>query len=455
MGSLYWLGGSTLRGHVVLSALLAVAFMIWGGLIHGPLRRGGGRLLWVVPTAWIFTEFLRGNLFSGFGWNLLAHTQWRWPRLIQIADLAGAYGVSFLVMMVNTGIYLVWRRRVSRRTAAAAVGLCLLATLGYGTLRLGQVSGQLSAGEGSFRVAVLQGNIPQELKWAPACREAIWGRYERLTRQAARIRPDLIVWPETSVPTYLPDAQALARLQRLARSIGTPLLFGVPTRAAGEAHFNSAVLLGAQGDLIERHDKIHLVPYGEYTPLKPWLSWAGGLSPSQETVPGGRFTVFKSVPGTVSVPGTERRGGTIPPFGVLICFEDLFPDLYRRLVHSGARWLLVITNDAWFERSAASLQHLQASVFRAVEGRHWVARSANTGWTGFIDPAGRLSRFPAQLPRFESGWAWADLREVSIPTPYVHWGNWLVFLGVICLSAQRKLREGAVDRALRGKDRPE
>jgi apolipoprotein N-acyltransferase len=184
------------------------------------------------------------------------------------------------------------------------------------------------------------------------------------------------------------------RLSAIARAVRIPLLVGTPV-GEGDKIFNAALLIDPEGNILQEYRKVHLVPFGEYVPLGPVFSWLRKFVLMGDFSPGHEFTVF--------------RPSSIAPFSVLICFEDLFPYLSRRFIREGARWLIVITNDAWFGRSAASLQHLQASVFRAIEGRVWVVRAANTGWSGFIDPAGRRRPFPSQVPRFEPGVAIAEI----------------------------------------------
>lgn len=455
-GTVWWVGHVTVTGAVALIAYLALFFAGWSVLAAQavPARAVPGtenaatpaakgtwyRCLVCLPAAWALLEFLRNVLLSGFGWNLLAHTQWNRLPLIQIADLTGAHGVSFLVVLVNVSLFAAWRAaragaggagRVADRRGAlgalALVMLCVAAALIYGTARISQVDAQPAGGGPALRVAALQGNIPQTLKWDPSYIEEIWLQYEALTQAAAAEKPDLIVWPETAVPGFLEDADIRPRLEQAARASGTFLLVGVPTErqlpSAGAAPsarlFNSAVLLAPDGTELQRCDKIHLVPFGEFIPLKPVFGWLQNAVPIGDFSPGGEFIVFRDAQG--------------PPlaFSVAICFEDLFPGLSSAFVRRGAQALFVITNDGWFGRSAASLQHLQASVFRAVEGRVWVVRAANTGWTGFVDPAGRRLPAPGQAPRFEEGVAVGEIRPAPVASPYVRWGEW--FLGLCAI----------------------
>ena len=379
-------------------------------------------------------EHLRCHLLTGLGWNLLAHTQWNWIPVIQIADVTGVYGVSFLVVLVNVGLWQLTQARGSAISDSPSVksagrrfllaGFCLMGALTYGSFRIRQFPSPPVTGHPSpFTIALVQGNIPQYEKWNEAFQEAIWDRYEWLTHEAAKKTPDLMIWPETSVPGYLEEEAIWRRLEKLIREVRTPLLVGVPMADLQGMHvFNSAVLFDSDGTALDRYDKVHLVPFGEYLPLIPILGWLRNFVLMGNFSPGKRYTVFHPSPST-SHPS--------PPFSVLICFEDLFPDLCRRFIRQGARMLVVITNDAWFIHSAASLQHAQASVFRAVEGRVWVARAANTGWSGFIDPAGRRLATPQQIPRFEPGIAAAKLSGAFSLSGYVRWGDWFPILCLI------------------------
>lgn len=394
-GTIWWLVHVTVPGTILLVFFLALYFAAWGWLARRLLVAGRWSLVFELPLVWVILEYLRSMLLTGFGWNLLAHTQWNWIPVIQIADLTHVWGVSFLIVMVNAALYLVIRgRRFPLAMALALLGVAF----GYGTHRLNALDSSAHPAS-AFKVAVVQGNIPQGRKWDEVFAQSIWKTYEELTLRAAQDKPDLILWPETAVPGFLEDQAVYNRLSLIARAVHTPLLVGVPV-GEGDRIFNSAVLMDGEGNIRQEYRKLHLVPFGEYVPLGPWLSWLRKFILMGEFSPGHARTVFDPAPLT-------RHPSA--PFSVLICFEDLFPDLAGRFVHQGARWLVVITNDAWFEKSSASLQHLQASVFRAVEQRVWVVRAANTGWSGFIDPAGRRLPFPRQARRFQPGIAVAEV----------------------------------------------
>jgi apolipoprotein N-acyltransferase len=390
-----------------------------------------------LPASWVALEYLRSHLLTGFGWNLLAHTQWNWIPLIQIAGLTGVWGVSFLVVLVNAALSVVMGRGswgMGRKAMPLVLaGCCLLSSFLYGQARLRRFDShsQLTTHNPSrfLKVALLQGNIPQPEKWDEDFQEAIWKRYEELMGETVSMKPDLIVWPETAVPGYLEDYVIAERLQRISRSAGAEMLVGLPTEDLESGlPYNSALLLDREGREKARYSKIHLVPFGEFIPIKPIFGWLKKYYPVADFAPGKEWTVFHPTP---SPPLSPRGGEGLGEgaFSVLVCFEDIFPEMARRFVREGAGWLLVITNDAWFGRSAASLQHLQCSVFRAVENQVWFGRSANTGWTGFVDPAGRRLPKPGQIPRFKAGVAVAELPVLPAGrTLYTRWGDWFPIL---------------------------
>ncbi|MDO8730185.1 MAG: apolipoprotein N-acyltransferase [Candidatus Omnitrophota bacterium] len=427
-GTLWWVGHVTVPGAILLPAALALYFAAWGWLANRFLQTRPLLSTLLLPAAWTALEYLRSHLLSGFGWNLLAHTQWNWTEIIQLAGFTGVWGVSFLVVLANTALCGFLQRRKKGWVGLLLAGLCLLAAFLYGRTVLRELDAREPRAQ--VKIALLQGNIPQPEKWDESFQEAIWKRYEELMAEAAKEKPDLIVWPETAVPGYLEDFAIEDRLKTISRSAGAEMLVGLPTEDLESGlPYNSALLLGQDGEERARYSKIHLVPFGEFIPFKPVLGWLKKFYPVADFAPGKEWTVFP----------------TPPPVSVLVCFEDLFPELARRFTREGAGWLLVITNDAWFGRSAASVQHLQASVFRAVENGVWLGRAANTGWTGFVDPAGRRLPPPGQIPRFKPGVAVTELPVLSRRgTFYTRWGDWfpILCLGLTVLAFIMKSPHG-------------
>jgi len=402
LGTIYWLIHVTLPGMIGLALFLALYFGLFGLALSYALRlpwRQAGianyGLLFFIPAVWVAIEWLRSSLLSGFGWVLLAHSQSTALPVIQISDITGAYGASFLVMLVNSAIYITirdMRTKNSRTIPCLAVAvLVLYVSVAYGTVRLKNIF----TGE-QLKVSVIQGNIPQDEKWNPDLSGKILDKYERLTKEAAKDKPDLIVWPEASVPGFMETEKTLSdRMKALAISTGTHILVGAPRGEGSYARlYNSAVLFSEEGRVVDRYDKVHLVPFGEYVPLKKIFSFVEKFAKSQigDFSPGKEYKVFKFfIERRSSGGGTEWKLLKKAKFSCLICFEDIFPDLTRQFVKNGAVFLANITNDAWFGKSSAPYQHMQCSVFRAVENRVNVIRAANTGISCFIDQKGRVT----------------------------------------------------------------
>jgi len=337
-----------------------------------------------VPVIWVTLELARTHLFSGFPWALAGYSQYRTLPVIQVADLAGVYGISFVIVLVNTAIaeLITDRKRFVPLLIASVV---LLAVLGYGHHRL--TGGPESGG---ITVTVVQGNIEQSKKWDPAYQSEVIATYQRLTLKALEQNPDLVIWPETATPFYYGgfgagDIKMTKDLQQFVRTMNTPLLTGSPTIETKGGRIvalrNTALLLGRDGAVDSLYHKMHLVPYGEYVPMKNILFFlekmVQGVGDFQS---GTEYTVMK-----VRLPA-----GDYVAIGTVICYEIIFPDLVRRFVNKGATVITTLTNDAWFGRTGAPEQHFSMVVFRAVENRVPIARAANTGISGFIDTHGRI-----------------------------------------------------------------
>jgi apolipoprotein N-acyltransferase len=398
------------------TALLAAYCGLWTGLVTAATsalarRRGPGGALLAAPFVWVAAEWGRGHLMGGFPWGSLGYSQYQQLAVIQVAELAGVWGVSFVVAAVNAalaGAVLLPRRRALTGLGVAAA--LVAATLGFGAVRLGE-----PAAAGEVSVAIVQPSIEQPLKWHPEHTAQTLAIYGELTRQAARERPDLIVWPETASPTILREDPALLQaLRDLAAAWRVPLLVGsidVPDGRPDELR-NTAFLITDQG-LAGRYDKIHLVPFGEYVPLSGAIGFVRGWAEFiSEMTPGTRAVVFPGPPA---------------PFGVVICYEGIFPALVRRFVTSGARLLVNMTNDGWFGRTSGPLQHLAMYPFRAVEHRIAVVRAANTGVSAVIAPSGQIVR---SLGLFERGTLIERVPLRSRHTLYTRLGDWLAWVAL-------------------------
>jgi apolipoprotein N-acyltransferase len=388
-GIIYWVNYVTSLGFTLLVLYLGLYFAVFGLVFSINSKQSTLKSLFLIPCLWVGLEYIRSHVFTGFGWALLGYSQYRYLPVIQISDITGAYGVSFLIVLVNAGIYYATgKSQVKKYRFLIPVFLLTALFLGYGWFKTGQ-----QPGGKNIKVSVIQGNIPQVMKWDPDARDFILERYLQLTEEAASEQPELIIWPETSVPGYLENEKALLKkLKALSKKVSpSSLLLGTP-HIDERKIFNSATLM-SKGEVIKRYDKVHLVPFGEFVPLPrifsrfAFASLIGGFTPGEE------YTVFSlsdEKGDRLLFTEEPESKSSLSPFSVLICFEDVVAPLAGRFVRSGAQFLVNMTNDAWFGDSSEPRQHLQASVFRAVENRVNVVRSANTGISCFINPRGRI-----------------------------------------------------------------
>ncbi len=374
----------------LLSLYLALYLAAFSGVLS-KLSKNPLICLLCVPVLWVSMEYIRSFLISGFPWELLGYSQFECLHLIQISDLCGVYGVSFLIAGVNGILFFgylslskkKWHgSRVSKKLSAGSlgVGVTLLGLVFiYGDYRLA-LTEQLIEQSPLSTITIIQGNIDQSIKWDPTFQASTARKYINLSLSAKSHSPDLIVWPETAIPFYFLYDQPLTRMvQKGIAETGTSFIIGSPSFSLNNGkitYFNSAYLINPDGSVSGRYDKVHLVPFGEYVPFKKWFPFIGKMV---EHV--GDFEPGEK--GTTLLWKKHR-------LGVLICFEVIFPDLARVMVMNDSSLLINITNDAWYGRTGAPHQHFSMTVFRAVENRRVVVRSANTGISGFIDPDGRI-----------------------------------------------------------------
>ena len=375
--------------HLIPSVLILLLLVGYLSLFIGAFTflnrfiqiRLGLQTILLAPLLWVSLEYLRSFFLTGFPWASLGYSQYINLPFIQMADITGVYGLSFVILLVNASLYMVllqWSKRTFPLREVAITILFLLGFLVYGYLRMGAVDRQTIQNP-SLKIGLVQGNIDQSIKWDESFQKETMKIYERLSLKVADKKPDLIIWPETATPFFFQDEKEFQPMVLdIPKKTDAFLLFGTPSYKIERGkvhHYNSALLFSPSGEFKGKYDKIQLVPYGEYVPLGEYLS-LGSL--------GEGIGNFKS--------GKETFNFTLPQgkFGVLICFEIIFPDLCRKFVKEGANFLVTITNDAWFGRTSAPRQHLTMATFRAIENRVFIARSANTGISAFIDPAGRI-----------------------------------------------------------------
>lgn len=320
---------------------------------------------------WWCVEMERGWLFTGFPWTCSAAALTPWPFALQSLALVGAWGLGGLLAASAA-----WLAVPGRAVACRTAGLALLVALGaQGSLALRQPIQET----GSFRAAVIQGNVDQSVKWDPAFQAATVDHYLELSDRTLPERPDILIWPETALPFYIQNASSLTmKVKGFCARTGLPLVAGAPGfRRDGKdlALFNRAFLITTAG-LEAFYDKEHLVPFGEYAPfgkdlplLESLMQGVGGFTPGRHTAP--------------------LRSGRLA-MGMLICYESIFPELAQKRVSQGANVLVNISNDAWYGRSATPYQHLDLAVLRAVEQGRCLVRATNTGISALVDPKGRV-----------------------------------------------------------------
>ncbi len=395
------------------------------------------RVAFLTAAVWTALEWLRGWLFTGFGWNGLAVALYRKLAVIQAADLVGVTGLSFVVLFVGTILFLTARRiflearfgRFSPHLDFFAAMALLCALILYGISRLTTTRDGESV---DLRLLLVQLNIPQDIKWNPESQAEIVALYEDFTRlyvDQKELRPDLVLWPETALPNDLEHPDNVAVVERIAALGDFSLMFGIQEFDFEEkTAYNSAALVRSGLDDVQVYRKIHLVPFGEFLPFRgsfPPFEWiAGDLIPSD----------FNSGSSTEPLLLRQPRVELIP----LICFEDTVGRLARRFVRPAPQLLVNLTNDGWFGESAAPEQHMANSLFRCIELRRPMARAANTGVSCVIDADGSLAdrsdsaRFLRVIRDFDTGSTFvrgclpATVRIPTAPmlTLFARWGDW-------------------------------
>lgn len=442
----WWLTKVSLLGFALTAAYLSLYFGVFGLISNrffSPnddwerthLARNR-RALFFLPAFWVALEYVRGWLITGFPWALLAYSQWKNPLLIQISDVTGAWGVSYFVFFVNVALFRL--AELGRKKPAppkafttylTALVLVAAAVAGYGKFQLSMRDRFYADGvtKVKTRISVLQGNIPQDQKWNKQIKEIILEKYKQLLFMSAIEKSDLVVWPETSFPGFYEDEAVMAAdMRRAIHQSKTDVLVGAPTMGdweEGIRFFNSAILFNAFGQEKARYHKLHLVPFGEFVPLPALLGFIRDAFHIGHFAPGHEYTIFSTV--------TRNQERNISyKFGVLICYEDIFPNLVRNFCKRGADVMINMTNDAWFGKTDAPYQHAAASVFRAVENRVPVVRATNTGLSCFITPEGRVTASVSENGQeiFVSGYKAQDVYLKKGRSFYTRFGDLFMLL---------------------------
>ncbi len=445
--NLSWLHPVTWAGLLLLGPLVGAWTGLWYLAVWWIIPRMAGkpnavRLVAMLGLcgAWVLVEWSRTWVFGGFPWMPLAATQWERIGVLQIAAYTGAAGVSFVIVAVNVGfaayahrLFREGRRGFARRSQEFFLAMFLL--LVCLCVLITDTSHRALFTAPFARVAFVQPDIPSTVKWDPAQGEPILRILAEQTRDAASLHPDLILWPESTTPYPLRGGDPfMARfVASLAQRFKVPLLVGADAiehpAGGGEQYYNAAFVVDPDlGVQTSYYAKRRLVQFGEYVPLRPLFGWIGKFAPL-----GDDFTA-----GTDPTPLLVPLPGGTAAFGVLICYEDLFPAMAASEVRSGADALVVVTNDTWYT-GAAAFQHAAHSVLRAVETRRPVLRCGNAGWSGWIDEFGNIRRVmrDADGSIFYRGVAIAsvtrDTRWIGRNSFYVEHGDWFVLVAAALL----------------------
>ncbi len=433
-------------------AMGAADYMAFGACYWLLARRGRRPLAPLAAAAWVAAELGRSRILGGNPWGLLGYTQagagsWGDPTsflhrgslaVAQVADLAGVYGVSFVLVAANAALAELWlvAVRASRswsvaRAELAAAAALTLAAFGYGSVRLATVTG-LEQGRGATRavpIAIIQGNLDLGSRWSPD----FYGRnldiYLRLTRESARQgAPQLVFWPESAM-TFFVDREPVYRraIARVLKPLGAQLVAGAPRYEAGSppVYFNSAFLLSPAGSVLAHYDKQHLLPFAEYFPL-------AGASLLKRSF--GRVRQF--TPGRPSGPLPTRAGAA----GVVICNEAMFPRIVRRRVLEGAGFLVNLANDSWIPSREFAEHQFDTISMRAIEFRRYLVRASTSGPSAVVTPSGRVQARTEPLTRT---YLRGRIRTLAGWTVYARFGDAFAWLCLVAAAAGALLPPGS------------
>jgi len=453
-GHIYWVviamnryGGIDIYTSVLIMLLLVLYISLYIGCFTASSSYLESKLsvplFLSAPFIWVILEYIRGIFLTGFPWSFLAHSQHNFLTLIQVASVTGTYFLSFLIVAINFILYrlfIMLYRKIqgsrgqgfegsSETSAGVALGpstprpldpcfyvyaviiLALFAAsciYGYNRLQ--------AAEAGNLKAVIIQGNIRQDVKWDESFKIRTINTYLQKSGEAGR-NADIVIWPETAMPFVFDDAIHVNKfIKEVPAALQTSLLFGAVSKDKKGRYRNSAYVYGNDGMLAGSYSKVHLVPFGEYTPLISYFPFLLKL-----TAAGGDF-----------VPGESHKPIATPlgKIGILICYEGAFPSITVETVRKGAQVLVNLTNDAWYDRSSAPYQHLVFYIFRAIEADRYVLRAANTGISTIIDPRGRIKE---QTGLFVES-AFAGMFSLKTEkTPYVTYGDYFILFSFLCL----------------------
>ncbi len=429
--SMHHYGGANRIEAIGLTILIVLILSCYPALAGWlALRLFGDRgkqikILLVYPILWVIFEWLRGWFVAGLPWLLVGSSQVDTPLGFGLAPLLGVYGVSLAVaLLAGLSLSIFDRNDWQRRGAMMGIGILIVLCALLGRIQWTQPAGP------PFKVALLQGNIPQNQKWQPEFQQATLQLYTGMTRQHWDAR--LIVWPETAIPAYYHQVKDvwLDNLRKEAAPHNTDIIIGIPWLDMSENRYYNAMISVTEKP--GKYFKRHLVPFGEYLPFRQVFGWVFEIL----KIPFSDFARGEN--------GQEPIQAAGYPIAASICFEDVFGDEARNALPQAA-YLVNLTNDSWFGDSMAPHQHLQIARMRALETGRFMVRATNTGITAAIAPNGKII---SQAPMFEQSSVTAEITPMSGSTPYIRFGDWMVIgilVGVLIFLRTQCVRHQAVE----------
>jgi apolipoprotein N-acyltransferase len=428
-GGLSW--GLSFIIYLLLALLLALFWGVFGWAVSFLSANITQFIFFLIPFIWISIEFIMTYLFTGFPWGILGASQYKNIPFIQFASLTGVYGLSFVLVLFQSLLLYSTKVKIKKRFVLILTALVLVLIFhagGFLALK------NTESSKNSFTASLIQGNTPASTDFTTQSftkTNDMFQKYVSLSRQAYETGAELIIWPELSVPLcfscqFEPYTGFSNQLFRFSKTTGCTLLLGTSEISyVGEKpyFYNASVCMDPDLSL-SFYYKMHLVPFGEYTPYKKIFSFISKFTHAVgELTPGEKHKLhrFKDI-----------------PFGSPICYEIIFPSLVRKFVKMGAEFLVTITNDGWYGTSAAPFQHFSLAALRAVENRRYLLRSATTGISGVIDPYGRIL---SQSKTHSTTFINAEIiprKPLTFYTkhgdilPYIGLTLWLVFL-ILCI----------------------
>lgn len=427
--SLYWLyTAMNTFGHLTPTAsvgvLILLIILLSTHIALAPMfsawveKKTGIARFWTLPIFWVVVDFAMNYIpCNGFPWGNITNSQFAYLPVIQIVDIVGIYGLTYVMVVFNSAIaeFCSGKVHFAKYSKASFAATLIISMLIYGFFRIGYVE-KMEDNWRSIRVALLQGNIPQDEKWRPGMEEEQLIPYKKSMQELEGKDVNLVVWPEASYPLLIPDVEESLPPESLGLSMADRdskrfiLLGALTISKPTKSFYNSMILIDNNSNIIGRYHKVHLVPFGEYVPYKKILFFAKKL-----TAPVGNL----------------KAGEKLAPLytddyqiGGLVCYEDLFPEISREMTRNGANLLAAVTNDAWYGVSSAPFQHLAISVFRAVENRRWLVKSANTGVSAVVSATGRII---SKTNIFEEGMIVSSVKLGNGSSLYTLLGDWFAW----------------------------